>query len=129
MRGAIVRFLGLVGGTVGSIAGMVAAQAQDELTCAVHLSITNDVAEFRGLATSRAGGQGTYQLVVAKVGRAGTSNMVQRGQVTLEPGGRTSVGSMNISVEAGSRYEAVLTLEVGGARWECRAAGETDLKL
>lgn len=127
MRRGIASFLGLAGGTV--VAGVATAHAQEETICAVDLSIRNDVAEFRGIATSRIGGQGTYRLVVAKVGRAGTSNIVQSGQVTLEPGGRKSVGSVNISVEAGSRYEAVLTLEVGGARWECRAAGEIDLKL
>lgn len=129
MRQAIAHFLGLAGSTVGSVSGLAAAQPQDQLTCAVDLSIRNDVAEFRGAVTSRDGGKGRYQLVIAKVGRSGTSNMVQSGQVTLEPGGRTSVGSVNISVEAGSRYEAVLTLEVGGARRECRTAGETDLNL
>lgn len=127
MRRPIVRFLGLAGGTVGSVAGMATARAQDELTCAVNLSIKNEVAEFRGFATSKAGGQGRYRLVVSKVGRAGTSNMVQSGQVMLEPGGLTGVGSVNISVEVGSRYEAALTLEVGGTHRECRAGGVTDL--
>lgn len=138
---AIARLLGFAGGATSAVAGQPApttdppaqirVQPADvgELACAIDHTMSGGVTEIRGAVTSSTGGTATYRLIVRKSGTAGTSNLSQGGKVVLEPNARVGLGAINLSVEAGARYEAHLSVELGEKRKECHISGETDLKL
>lgn len=123
------RSLGLAALFLVSASEMSAAMAEDDLTCSIDLTLREGQAAIRGVAISKDGGRGTYRLLVRKSGSNGTSDVSQGGQLVLEPNARSDFGMINLSLEGGAHYEAVLTLEVNGNRRECRKSGQADLKL
>ncbi|MGC5779360.1 curli-like amyloid fiber formation chaperone CsgH [Methylobacterium sp. NFXW15] len=129
MSGLLGRLARLVGVVLGASPGAASALPQDDISCAIDLSLTDGHAQIRGVAMGKAGSQATYRLVVRKSGDTGTSNLSQGGQIVIAPTGRAMAGSVDLSIEGGATYEAVLSLNVDGVVRECRAAGRADMKL
>lgn len=88
--------------------------------CTIDVTRTRHGVRFEALARSFAPASGEYELVLTKLDRGGSSDIVQGGAYRLAAGDENLLGSSELSLERGGRYRARLVLW-DGDREVCRA--------
>lgn len=107
-------------------AGVIARASSGPLACELHVAPAGGGAIVLS-AVARAGAPavGRYSLRLAKDGDATSADMQQDGTFAVGPGGASTLSEINMSLEPGASYSAVLTLTWGGGRITCRQAVTT----
>ncbi len=121
---SIALALGTLAGAAAAFgAGHVEASASG-MTCRIDVKKRSGTTVLEGIVVSRTAIAGSYDIVVAKSGGGGSSDINQSGSFEAAPGRETSLGIVTLGGDAG-RYKAKLTVKKIGSTIECHesAAG------
>lgn len=66
---------------------------------------------------------GTYRLQVTKRGPAGSTQVNQQSEFSLNAGGALEIRGLTFSVEPEASYQAVLSIKAGDAAYTCERTG------
>ena len=100
----------------------VMANSAGPVQCQIQVSRVAGGVVLRSIASARIAARGNYSLAVNKDGDAGSSDISQDGGFSLAPGGASTLSEVNLSLERGASYEAVLTLTWAGGSVSCHKA-------
>ena len=100
----------------------VMANSAGPVQCQIQVSRVAGGVVLRSVASATIAAHGNYSLAVNKDGDAGSSDISQGGGFSLAPGGASTLSEVNLSLEKGASYEAVLTLSWKGGSVSCRKA-------
>ena len=114
-------------GTGLAAAGLVLAQGTSveaksagPVSCELQASRVAGGVVLRGVATASIAASGSYSLSVSKDGDSGSADVSQGGRFALPQGGASTLSEINLSLERGASYAAVLTLTWRGGSVSCR---------
>ncbi len=117
--------LGAAGLTLAP-ATVATAKSAGPLSCELRVAPAGAGAVLlSAVARSSAAASGNYSLSLAKDGDASGADMQQNGSFSVGAGGASTLSEVNMSLEPGASYSAVLTLSWGGGRITCRQAVST----
>lgn len=112
--------------SLGTLAGVAAAvgaghveASTSGMTCQIDIKEHSGTTVLEGVVVSKTAIAGSYNLVVAKSGGGGSSDINQSGNFEAAPGRETSLGTVMLGGDAG-RYKAKLIVKAGGSTVECR---------
>jgi hypothetical protein len=106
--------LGITGAALASAAG----QTEDgPVRCEIRSSIAGGMVSLQGVVESDAAVSGTYRFSVESDASSGSSTIRQGGGFFAGPGEPAMLGQVMLG--ANGIYDAVLTLDAGGASLEC----------
>lgn len=117
--------LGAAGMTLAP-ATSATAKSAGPLTCELRVAPAGGGAVLvSAVARASAATNGRYSLSLVKDGDSSGADMQQDGTFSVGPGASSTLSEVNMSLEPGASYSAVLTLSWGGGRITCRQAVST----
>lgn len=100
-----------------------AEPAEEAVRCEIRTTPIPDGVHLAAIATSRIAVTGMFEFEIRKSGGGGTANTAQSGTFSVEAGGTTTLGEVNLGLSGGnSTYTADLMVEWDGGRTSCSAS-------
>jgi hypothetical protein len=110
--------LGAAGLSAVPTASVLAGAAP--VSCELHVRSAGQGVVLEGIARSGVPVSGRYSLTIAKDGDAGSADIQQGGSFAVGAGGTSSLSQVDLSLERGASYNAVLTVHWQGGAATCR---------
>lgn len=105
-------------GAAGLASAGGSASATEPTRCEIRAVSAGGMTSLEGLVHAAAPVSGSYSFRIRGGGSAGTSNIQQGGEFYAAPGEPALLGSVSLGGR-GARYDASLTVTIGGRTLEC----------
>lgn len=126
-----IRMVAMAGATAVLLASAVVSDAaetnSDPLSCAVRTTSENGLVRLEAVAIAKDDARGSYRLLIAKSGAAGTTRNIQSGKFDVKSDETRVLSRSSISVGPNDRYAAELTIEWNGKTRRCTAGSDTKI--
>jgi hypothetical protein len=105
-------------GAGSAAVGANQANTAGPLQCSIEASSHNSTVAIEGVVHSSVAVSGSYSLEVISSGPSGSSNVRQGGVFEAGPGGKTTLGRVNLG-SPGATYDVSLSISANGTDLEC----------
>ena len=100
----------------------VFAKSAGPVQCELNVSSTGGGVMLTGVARAAIAASGSYSLIIAKDGDSGSADIEQGGNFSVGAGGSSTLSQVNINLERGASYSAILTVTSKSGSFTCRKA-------